>query len=252
MTPPKPAGPLPALGEEAERPVRRLVLFDIDGTLLSAGGVSSRAMAEALIAGFGTTGAAEAYDYSGKTDPQIVRELMRGAGISDERDRRADARGPGRLPGASRRAPATRARARQARSAARWWTPWPRTPRVTLGLLTGNLEPCARLKLAPLGLNGTSRSGPTGPITRTATACRRWPWRGPWPTPGAAFAGEEVVIMGDSIHDVLCGRSLGVRAVAVATGKTPRERLAEEQPHALLDDLSDTAHSLEQILGALR
>jgi len=231
--------------------VRRLVLFDIDGTLLSAGGVSSRAMADALIAGFGTAGAAEAYDYSGKTDPQIVRDLMRGAGISDEQ---VDARMPAVLADYQGRLD-TRLRPEHVRA-----KPGVQAvvdalaadSRVTLALLTGNIEPCARRKLAPLGLNRHFPFGAYGsdhedryrlPSVAVARALDHT---------GAAFAGEEVVIIGDSIHDVLCGRSLGVRAVAVATGKTPRERLAKEQPHALLDDLSDTAHSLVQILGALR
>ena len=59
--------------------MRRLVLFDIDGTLLSAGGISARALEATLRETFGTVGDAASYDYSGKTDPQIVRELMRGA-----------------------------------------------------------------------------------------------------------------------------------------------------------------------------
>ena len=56
---------------------RRLVLFDIDGTLLSAGGVSARTFGAAFLEVFGTVGDADRYDYSGKTDPQIVRELMK-------------------------------------------------------------------------------------------------------------------------------------------------------------------------------
>ena len=61
----------------------RLVLFDVDGTLLSAGRPSRQALGEALVAGFGTTGSWDGYDFSGKTDPQIVRELMRRAGFAE-------------------------------------------------------------------------------------------------------------------------------------------------------------------------
>jgi phosphoglycolate phosphatase-like HAD superfamily hydrolase len=228
--------------------MRRLVLFDIDGTLLSAGGVSSRAMADALVAVFGTTGPADQYDYSGKTDPQIVRDLMRGAGIADERidagmsavladyRSRLDAR---LRPEHVQAKPGVEAVVLALAA----------DPRVTLALLTGNLEPCARAKLAPLGLNRHFPFGAYGsdhedryrlPSVAVARAMDHT---------GTAFSGEEVVIIGDSIHDVLCGKSLGVRAVAVATGRTPRERLAVERPHALLDDLSDTLHALDQILG---
>jgi phosphoglycolate phosphatase-like HAD superfamily hydrolase len=228
--------------------VRRLVLFDIDGTLLSAGGVSSRAMGEALLAAFGTAGAADEYDYSGKTDPQIVRDLLRGAGIPDApidasmiavlADYRARLEASLR-PEHVRAKPGVDAVV-QALAA---------DPRVTLALLTGNLEPCARTKLAPLGLNRHFPFGAYGsdhedryrlPSVAVARALDHT---------GTTFTGEEVVIVGDSIHDVLCGQSLGVRAVAVATGRTPRARLAEERPHALLDDLSDTLRALDHILG---
>jgi phosphoglycolate phosphatase-like HAD superfamily hydrolase len=231
--------------------VRRLVLFDIDGTLLSAGGISSQAMVDALVAEFGTAGGAFEYDYSGKTDPQIVRDLLRGAGISDQRidagmtavledyRQRLDAR---LRPEHVRAKPGVEAVV-DALAA---------DPRVTLALLTGNIEPCARAKLAPLGLNRHFPFGAYGsdhedryrlPEVAVARATVHT---------GTTFSGEEVVIIGDSVHDVLCGRSLGVRAVAVATGRTSRERLAAERPHALLDDLSRKDEALDQILGASR
>ena len=60
----------------------RVVLFDIDGTLLASGGVGRRAMEAALLTHFGTIGPTH-YRYDGKTDRQIVRESMRHAGFSD-------------------------------------------------------------------------------------------------------------------------------------------------------------------------
>jgi len=231
--------------------VRRLVLFDIDGTLLSAGGVSSQAMRDALVAAFGTAGPADEYDYSGKTDPQIVRDLMRAAGFSDAAiDGRmtavlADYRARfdrGLRPEHVRAKPGVTAVVEALAADAR----------VTLALLTGNLEPCARAKLAPLGLNPRFPFGaygsdhedryrlPTLAVTRALAHT------------GTSFSGKTVVIVGDSIHDVLCGRALGVRAVAVATGRTPPERLAREGPDALLDDLGDTRRALEEILGEVK
>ena len=65
---------------------------------------------------------------------------------------------------------------------------------------------------------------------------------------GRRFEGKSVVIVGDSIHDVACGRALGVRAVAVATGITSPERLAAEKPDALFQDFSDTERAFEAIL----
>jgi phosphoglycolate phosphatase len=227
---------------------RRLVLFDIDGTLLSAGGVSARALEVALVETFGTAGPTAGYDYSGKTDPQIVRELMRGAGFSD----RAIEQGR------------PRALARYRDRLAEWIrpadvTPKPgilallgvleREPGVRLGLLTGNLEPCARLKLEPIGTNRYFAFGAFGSdhedrylLAPVALARAR-------EATGIAFEGPETVIVGDSVHDVLCGRGVGVRAVAVATGKTAPRVLAEAGPDALLADCSDTDAARCAILG---
>ena len=58
----------------------RLLLFDIDGTLVRCGRQVREAFAESLVEVFGTTGEIDAYDFGGKTDPQIVRDLMVGAG----------------------------------------------------------------------------------------------------------------------------------------------------------------------------
>ena len=221
----------------------RLVLFDIDGTLLSA-----RALAATLRDTFGTEGAAAGYDYSGKTDPQIVRELMRGAGFAEAE--------------IDLRLPATLERYRE--RLLEWLQPGDVTakpgtgpllealasdPRVTLGLLTGNLEPCARAKLAPLDANRYFPLGAYGSdhedryrLPAVALARGR-------AAAGIAFEGPDLVIVGDSTHDVLCGRSLGARAVAVATGRTPSGRLAEAAPDALLGDFSDTRAALRAILG---
>ena len=200
---------------------RRLVLFDIDGTLLSAGGVSARALEAALVETFGTAGPTAGYDFSGKTDPQIVRELMHEAGFSD--------------PAIEERRPLTLARYRE--RLAEWIRPADVTPKpgilallgalehapgVRLGLLTGNLEPCARLKLEPIGTNRYFAFGAFGSddedryrLAPVALARAR-------DATGIAFEGRDTVIVGDSVHDVLCGRGVGVRAVAVATGKKRR------------------------------
>jgi phosphoglycolate phosphatase len=227
---------------------RRLVLFDIDGTLLSAGGVSGRCLAEALREVFGTTGPMEGYDFSGKTDPQIVRDLMTAAGFpGDEID--------GRLPTtlgsyharmvASLRPTHVVAKVGVAALVDRLSA----EASVTLALLTGNLEPCARLKLAPLDLNDRFAFGafgsdhedrhrlPSVAVDRALAAT------------GHRFEGKRIVVVGDSIHDVRCGRDLGVRAVAVSSGRTSAEALAREEPDALLRDFGDTNASLDAILG---
>jgi phosphoglycolate phosphatase-like HAD superfamily hydrolase len=226
----------------------RLVLFDIDGTLLSAGGISARALEAALVETFGTAGPAAGYDYSGKTDPQIVRELMRGAGLGDPAIEELRAL----------------ALERYARRLAEWIRPEHVRPKpgvlalleslegrrdVTLGLLTGNLEPCARLKLEPIAANrffgfGAFGSDDEDRYRLPAVALDR-----AREATGVAFEGSDTVIVGDSVHDVRCGRALGVRAVAVSTGRTSAAALAGAGPDHLVSDFSDTAAGLRAILG---
>jgi phosphoglycolate phosphatase-like HAD superfamily hydrolase len=226
----------------------RLVLFDIDGTLLSASGISGRALAEALSDVFGETGPMEAYDYSGKTDPLIVRELMSAAGFPaaeiDARMERTLAVYEKRL-AASLRPEHVRPKP----GIPSLLAALAEEPRATLGLLTGNLEPCARLKLEPLGVNGHFPFGAYGSDHEDRHRLPALAVERARVATGLHFAGKNIVVVGDSVHDVRCGRSLGVRAVAVASGKTSRERLAEEVPDALLDDLTDTGAALRAILG---
>ena len=230
----------------------RLVLFDIDGTLLSAGRAARESVLAAIEEVYGWRAEADAprrgrYDFSGKTDPQIVRELVQEE-VGRERcealletvlsrylgelERRLTPEAvvpkPG-IPELLRRLSAE--------------------PRVTLGLLTGNVEVGARLKLEPPGFNEYFAFGAFGsdsadryqlPAVAVVRARRH---------SGREFSGKSIVIVGDSVHDVACGRPLGVRSVAVATGPTKAERLEAEKPDALLPDFSDVEAAIEAILS---
>jgi phosphoglycolate phosphatase len=122
-------------------------------------------------------------------------------------------------------------------------------PEVTLALLTGNLEPTARLKLAPVDANRYFPFGAFGSDHEDRYQLPRVAQERARDAVGVLFEGRDIVIVGDSVHDVLCGRELGVRAVAVATGRTSPGRLAEAGPDALLPDFSDTAATVSAILG---
>ena len=226
--------------------MRRLVLFDIDGTLLR-GGPAKEAFHLALLEAFGTAGAIERHDFSGKTDPQIARELLTGAGLSEEEVDRGlprlferylgelEARLPDRpvdvLPGVHALLDALEA-----------------TGEVALGLLTGNIAPGARLKLGSAGLASRFEVGGFGsdserrndlPAIAIERARRRW---------GREFAGDAVVIVGDTPLDVACGRHGGCRTLAVATGRFGVEELREVEPDHLVEDLSRTDRVVELLL----
>jgi phosphoglycolate phosphatase len=225
----------------------RLFLFDIDGTLVNAGGVGRAAVTRALTEVYGTAGAIDAYDFRGRTDPRIVLDLLGEAGFS-ETDIRAglpayfevylrelDALlGDGArvrvLPGV-----ADVVRALSAREDA------------VVGLLTGNIEPGARLKLRTTGLWPFFRVGAFGSDDvdrRRLPAVAR---RRALEALGHDIPFERVTIIGDTPLDVDCARASGACAVAVATGRYSAAELSACAPDELFTDLSD----VEAVLDAL-
>jgi phosphoglycolate phosphatase len=221
------------------------VLFDIDGTLLSATEISRKALAWSLKATFGTAGPIATHDFSGKTDPQIMRELMHSAGVSEA------AVQAGLAPALEhyRKRLVTHLKAKDVRAKEGVLALLRGLSSETLGLLTGNLEECARAKLEPLGLNSFFPFGAFGSDDEDRERLPKIALERAERLTGFSFFGKSIVIVGDSVHDVRCGRSLGVRSVAVATGLTSWERLEQESPDALLSDLSDTRASLTAIAG---
>lgn len=229
----------------------RLVLFDIDGTILLTDGAGKRAVHRALIEVFGTTGP-DSHRFDGKTDPQIVRELMRMAGHGDEHidahmaplfDRylvyleeelRLGVEGVRLMPGVSDLLDALDA-----------------LDGVILGLLTGNLEAGARAKLRSASVDpdrfvvGAYGSDHEARGELPAVAQRRVRER-----LGVDIAGGDVVVIGDTPADIHCGRSIGARAIAVATGHYSVAELEEHAPAAVFSDLSATAEVVRAILSA--
>ena len=228
--------------------MQRLVLFDIDGTLATDGGASRQSFAAALHEVYGYEGELGRYDFSGRTDPQIAHMVLADAGFDspsiEERLPRLWVR---YLAGLALRATGDRVRALSgipalvARLA--------EIPGVTLALLTGNIEPGARLKLAPPDLNRYFPFGAFGsdsprreelPPIAIARAFER---------SGCRFLLREVVIIGDSIYDIRCGLPHGATTIAVASGKTPIDRLRAEHPDYLFENAADTERLIDAVVG---
>ncbi len=199
-----------------------LLLFDIDGTLLAGAADAHRdALHGALLAvhGVDARGVRRPISPAGRTDGEIARSILLSAGVSAERiDERADAVReeccrlyarlcPGNLSGTV--LPGVR-------ELLEWLSA---SHGVTLGLLTGNYEPVARLKLTRAGLGGhfPARQGAFGSDAEDRAAlpaiARRRAGR-----PGAPYARERTLVIGDTPRDIACARADGVRCVAVATG----------------------------------
>jgi phosphoglycolate phosphatase-like HAD superfamily hydrolase len=231
-----------------ERPVR-LVLFDIDGTILRSNGAGRRAMMAALREIFGGTGP-ENHRYDGKTDPQIVREVMRIEGHRDAHiDERMDAlmtlylthldRELGDAntvvyPGILELLDALEAR-----------------DDTVLGLLTGNLREGAHAKLRAAGIDPARfRIGAFGSDHEHRPELPAVARQRAQAELGIDLEGEHLVIIGDTPADIACGRALGVRAIGVATGSYSVEELWRHSPHAVFETLADTVRVVSAIVDA--
>jgi phosphoglycolate phosphatase-like HAD superfamily hydrolase len=223
----------------------KLVLFDIDGTLITDGGAARESFGIALDATYGYRGDLRRYDFSGRTDPQIARMVLRDAGCADDDIDSA-------LPALWQRYLAELARNADGRVRE---LPGVRPlldallglDDVVLALLTGNIEPGARLKLEGPGLNAYFPFGAFGSdsehreelppiaVARAADAM------------GHRFAGSDVVILGDSIYDVRCGVPHAARTIAIASGKTSAEKLQAENP----DHFFESAEATNDLLSAI-
>lgn len=229
----------------------RLVLFDIDGTILLSAGAGRRAIRAALEAELQGCEAASSVRFDGKTDPQILCELLAAAGhaetptstILDElcgrylRHLEAELEVTGHMttimPGVLDLLDRLE-----------------REPGVVLGLLTGNLRGGAMLKLRAAGISLTRF--PVGaygsdsahrPELPPIAAERATTWFGRLPV------AEEVVIIGDTPADVTCGTGIGARALGVATGAYTMDELAAAGAHAVFSDLMDTELVMKTILS---
>lgn len=224
---------------------RRLVLFDIDGTLITDDGAAREAFAEALTDVYDFHGDVRRYDFSGRTDPQIARMILADDGWSEfDVDALLPALWQHYLGGLTRNAPG---RVRALAGVRELLDAVHADDRMTVGLLTGNIEPGARLKLGAVTLNDFFPFGAFGSdsaqrenlppiaVDRAALAT------------GHTFSGSDVVIIGDSIYDVRCGVPHGATTIAIASGKTAAERLKAENP----DHFFDSAKELEGILEAI-
>jgi phosphoglycolate phosphatase len=221
----------------------KLVLFDIDGTLLTCGPQVRPLFASALVEVFGTAGEVDAFDFTGRTDPGIVLDLITGAGLpetlvreglprmrslyTERLERQLDRREMVLLPGVVEILDRLAGR-----------------EDVVTALLTGNWEPGAKAKLSRFGLDryfafgafgcdGVDRSElPPVALDRAERAT------------GRRFRPQDVLIVGDSLHDVSCAHAHGIPCLAVGTGRTPEEVLQAAGADWVIGDLRQAGRAV--------
>lgn len=227
----------------------KLVLFDVDGTLLTADGAGRRALDRALREVFGTAGPIEGYDFRGGTDAQIVRDLLRLAGVAE------DVIAAGEAPLFRRYEQCLEAEVGDG-SRVRLY---PGVREVVealavrddaiVGLLTGNIEAAARIKLGPTGLWPRFRLGAYGSDHADRTRLPAVAAERARALVGRRFGGRDTVIIGDTPRDIACARAFGATAIAVATGWHSRDDLAAHAPDHLFPDLADAERVVTAILA---
>lgn len=228
-----------------------LVLFDIDGTLVDTGGAGRLGLQESFRSVFGLDdieGSVARVRFDGKTDPTIIADIAREAGIAASEVEARYTELQETYLHALRKALTTPNPRRRVMPGVRPLLDiLTGRPDVFLGLVTGNIEEGARVKLEAFGLNpyfvdgGFASDHPErNEIARIAheRLSRR---------AGFRFPADRVMIVGDTELDIHCARANAFRAIAVVSGWVPRERLEAAGPDTLLPDLSDA----EAVLAAM-
>jgi phosphoglycolate phosphatase-like HAD superfamily hydrolase len=233
--------------------IQRLLLWDVDGTLVRAGDLGAAVFDVALEAVLGVRPDARVR-MSGKTDPQIVREYLAALGVPETdglveavlrrvEGHLAAAAAEGELIAGGAACPGTGEVLRRLAA----------DQRVASTLLTGNIAPNALVKVAAFGLDrwldlslGAYGSDEADRNLLVPVALRRLA-----EARGVTLAPADAWVIGDTPRDLECARAAGTRCLLVATGRYRFQELAALQPDAALEDLSDTEGVTKLLTGDL-
>ena len=227
----------------------KLVLFDLDSTLLWTDGAGRRAIHRALVEVLGTAGPIDGFRFDGRTDGEIVSRLAEGAGLAPTgalvdavleryvaclQDELAQPTQRTTVyPGVGTLLDALDARAD-----------------CVPGLLTGNVRTGAKLKLASGGLDiERFRIGAFGSDSAHRPDLPAVAQRRAREELGLDLRGHEIVVIGDTPADVTCGNGIGARAIGVATGSYSVAELMEAGAFAAFENLSSTSEVLDAVFG---
>jgi len=227
--------------------LKKLVLFDIDGTLLTVNSINRRILADALKEVYGTEGSTSTHNFAGKMDSVIIYEVLQSVGVSDSviaekfdkakqtyiemfllHARLSDII---LMDGIRNLLDELSAHSE-----------------VMLGLLTGNFEASGRQKLLLPEIN---HYFPFGAFADDAGSRNELPpvaVEKAYQLTGRRFSENDIIIIGDTEHDIACARVLNAKSIAVATGTYSAEELKKHNPHVLYENLTETPIVMSEIL----
>jgi phosphoglycolate phosphatase-like HAD superfamily hydrolase len=222
----------------------KLVLFDIDQTILHSGGAGEKALTRALRDRFGLEETLANIEIAGKTDIWIAHRIFEAHGIEPHPENVGRflegylghlkgelALNDGRLlPGFPRILEALS-----------------RLPNVAIGLLTGNLRRGAELKLKHYGVMEHFAFGAFADDSHDRNKLGPFARERAREAHGVDFAPGDIYIIGDTPHDIACAKAIGARGVGVATGRYPRAALEAAGADFVFDDLSDVERVIRRL-----
>jgi len=215
---------------------QRLLLFDIDGTLIHSGGAGVQALKAAFKERFGINDDLQDIEIAGMTDSGIVLSILNNHKIPATNENvsafldsyvhflslELPLRKGKLMPGVLELLERLKSR-----------------PHVVLALLTGNVSRGARLKLEHYGVWHFFEFGAFADDHRDRNELGRFARARAEEKHRREFAASEIDVIGDTPRDIACGKALGARTIAVATGRWSRDELAKHHPDFLIDDLSE-------------
>ena len=223
---------------------KRLLLFDIDGTLIDSAGAGVQGLHRVFKEQFGRTDDFRGIEIAGRTDSGIVHQILRKAGV-EPNEQRTRIFLEQYLKHLVDTLPVCRGRVLPGID--ELLRRLQRNRQLVVALLTGNMEGGARLKLEHYGLWKFFEFGAFADDHHDRNQLGHFARERAQAKHGHAFDSAAIDVIGDTPHDIACGKAIGARTIAVATGQFSIDQLAANQPDVLLPDFSEVSAVVAQL-----